>query len=241
MAQENESSAELPEAIVLLKPKKRRKKRDKVTVDSHGWMVTFSDLITLMMTFFVLLFSFNDPNPKTLEAISSSSVGLFSKAESAVTQEVMIQNANSLRKENLEVFLSENAVQNVEISETEEGLIITLPTDIIFEKNSARLTPQAQQTVAKVTGYLRKTQQNIRVEGHTDNAFVPSGRYPDAWSLSLARGYAILKEMLNTGIAPRRMSLVGKGASQPKLSNATAQGQAANRRAEIVVLNPGVL
>lgn len=238
MAQEIESSGEPQEPIVLLKPKKRRRKKEKAAFDSTAWMVTFSDLITLMMTFFVLLFSFNSPNPKTVEAISSSGVGLFSKAQSAVSQPVAIQNANSLVRENLEVFLSENEVQNVAISETEEGLIITLPTDIVFEKNSAQLTEKAQQNIATITRYLRKTQQDIRVEGHTDNAFQPTRRYRDAWNLSLARGYAILKEMLNTGIAPKRMSLVGKGASQPKLSNATAQGRAANRRAEIVVLNP---
>lgn len=238
MAQENESSTELQQKIILLKPKKHKKKKDDDAFDPNAWMVTFSDLITLMMTFFVLLFSFNDPNPKTLDAISSSGVGLFSQAQSAVTQKVMIQNANSLMKENLEVFLSENEVQNVEVSQTEEGLLITLPTDIIFEKNSAHLTEKAKQTIAKVTRYLRKTQQAIRVEGHTDNVFTPNDRYRDVWSLSLARGHAILQEMLKTGIAPHRMSLVGRGSSQPKLSNATAKGRTANRRAEIVVLGP---
>lgn len=237
MAQEIESSGEPQEPIVLLKPKKRRKKKEKVAFDATAWMVTFSDLIILMMTFFVLLFSFNVANPKVLEAISSSGAGLFSKAESAVIQPVTIQSANSLVRENLEVFLSENKVQNVEISETAEGLIVTLPADIVFEKNSAELTEKAKKNIATITRYLRKTQQDIRVEGHTDNAFQPTRRYSDAWNLSLARGYAILKEMLNMGIAPKRMSLVGKGASQPKVSNATPQGRAANRRAEIVVLN----
>ncbi len=238
MAQENERSTELQEEIKLLKPTKRKKKEEKEKFDPNGWMITFSDLITLMMTFFVLLFSFNEPNPKKLDAISSSAPGLFSLAESAISQPVPIQEANSLVKENLEIFLSENNVKNVEISQDAEGLLITLPTDIIFEKNSAYLSEKSKRIIQRVTSYLNKTNHLIRVEGHTDNTLFNTKGQQDAWGLSLKRAHAILQEMLKAGMNPKRLALVGKGDSQPKLSNADQKGREANRRVEIVVLNP---
>ncbi|MBF0288292.1 MAG: flagellar motor protein MotB [SAR324 cluster bacterium] len=237
MAQENERSTELQEEIKLLKPSKRKKKEDENGFDPNGWMITFSDLITLMMTFFVLLFSFNEPNPSKLDAVSSSAPGLFSLSESALSQAVPIQEANSLLKENLEIFLSENNVKNVDLSQGNEGLLITLPTDIIFEKNSAYLSEKSKRIIQRVTNYLNKTQHQIRVEGHTDNTPVNTKDDQDSWGLSLSRAHAILQEMLKAGMNPKRLALVGKGDAQPKFSNADSKGRDANRRVEIVVFN----
>ncbi len=236
MAQENESSRDAQEEIILLKPTKRKKKNAESSFDPNAWMVTFSDLITLMMTFFVLLFSFNDPNPKTLAAISNDAPGLFSLAQSAVSQPISTQNANSLMKENLEIFLSENNIQNVEVTQTEEGLLVTLPTDLSFEKDSAQLNEKAKKAIESITKYLNKTKHQVRVEGHTNNVFAPSQSYRDVWDLSIDRGHTVLQEMLKYKISPQRMSLTGKGASQPKFSNATPQGRAVNQRVEIVIL-----
>ncbi|MBF0280586.1 MAG: flagellar motor protein MotB [SAR324 cluster bacterium] len=238
MAQENESSRESQEEIILLKPTKRKKKKSEASFDPNAWMVTFSDLITLMMTFFVLLFSFNDPNPKELDAISTSAPGLFSLAQSAVSQPIAIQNANSLMKENLEIFLSENSIQNIEVSQTGEGLLITLPTDLTFEKEGAELNEKSRKAIETITRYLNKTKNEIRVEGHTNNLFTPNQRYRDVWDLSLDRAHAVLQEMLKHKISPQRLSLVGKGASQPKFSNSTERGQTVNQRVEIVILGP---
>ncbi len=237
MAQENESSSEAQKEIELIRPSKPKKKKKEKSLDPNMWMVTFSDLITLMMTFFVLLFSFNEPNPKHLEAISSNAPGLFNLSESAVTQPISVLRANSLVRENLEIFLSENSVRNVEIVQTDEGLILTLPADIIFEQNSDRIGQQAIQTIGKIASFLNKTGHDIRIEGHTDNNFTPSPQFPDVWEMSQSRAYNVLQAMLKTGVAPDRLSLVGKGASQPKVSNATPQGQRVNRRVEIVILN----
>ena len=238
MAQEIESTADSQEEVVLLGTAKKDEDEEE-GLDPNAWMLTFSDLITLMMTFFVLLFSFNDPNPKEVEAISNNAPGLFSHSESAVSQPVAILNANSLVKENIEIFLSENNVTNVEVTEDQEGLIITLPADIIFAKNNRRLSAKAKATIQKITSYLKKTTHDIRVEGHTDNAFQPGRKYQDAWDLSLDRGNEVLKTMLGAGIDPKRLSLVGKGAASPRFSNNTKGGRQGNRRVEIRILNPG--
>jgi len=86
--------------------------------------------------------------------------------------------------------------------------------------------------------FLIKTGHDIRVEGHTDNSIIRGSKYRDHWALSLARARNVLNIMLNVGIQPRRLSLVGKGASSPKRSNKKASGRRINRRVEIVILNP---
>jgi len=236
LAQENESTTVAVEEIRRPKPSKRKRKEKEKEFDANAWMVTFGDLITLMMTFFVLLYSLNDPNPKTIEALSNSSPGLFSLSQAAIRQEINIQESNSLQKENLEIFLSENNIENIDVSQNEEGLLITLPTDLVFQKDSALLGDESKIIIQKITSYLKKTELNIRVEGHTDSGFVPNNRYTDTWALSLDRAHSILQEMLKTGIPPKRLSLVGKGSTQPKFTNLNETGRSKNRRVEIVVL-----
>lgn len=217
--------------------KKKRKKKTVKKVNPHAWMVTFSDLITLMMTFFILLYTFNDPNPEKLETIAAPTPGLLNMAESAFSEPISVLRANSLIKENIQVFLSENSIRNVEVSQRDEGLIVTIPTDILFEKDSDELNGEAKEILHKIASYLNKTGYHIRVEGHTDNRAIQSARFQDHWELSLARAYNGLQEMLKAGIAPVRLSLVGKGVSQPRFSNKSAEGRRLNRRLELIILN----
>ena len=108
--------------------------------------------------------------------------------------------------------------------------------DLSFEKESAHLNEKTEKAIESITKYLNKTNHEIRVEGHTNNVFTPSRSYRDVWDLSLDRGHTVLQEMLKHKISPQRMSLVGKGTSQPKISNATPKGRAVNQRVEIVIL-----
>lgn len=234
MAQEIESSVEPKKEIEPLKPKKRKKKKGK-DFDPNAWMVTFSDLITLMMTFFVLLFSFNEVGSAKLESLTSEDQGLLNVSKNMPIRDVQVIRANSLTRENLEVFLSESQVQQVEVSQTEEGLLVTIPSDILFARNSHRLPPQAVKTVRDIAGYLAKTQHIVRIEGHAAQDFRPSSQYPDAWSLSLARAGSVLREFVEAGVSEKRMSLNGRGNTKPKYENAPAQD---NRRVEIVIMDP---
>ncbi|MBF0352437.1 MAG: flagellar motor protein MotB [SAR324 cluster bacterium] len=239
MAQDHERSAPVLEETVQVPVKKEKKKKKSGNeLDPNAWMVTFSDLITLMMTFFVLLYSFNDPNPKSQQSsLSSMEPGFFSMYESRSTDEIRILRANSILKESLEVFLSEHSVRNVELSQSDEGLIVTIPADIVFARNSALLSASAKQTIHQIARYLNKTGHMIRIEGHTDTTPVRSSKYRDSWDLSLARAQSVLKEMLNVGVSPAKLSLTGKGDSQPKASNQTPKGRRTNSRVEIVILN----
>ena len=85
--------------------------------------------------------------------------------------------------------------------------------------------------------YLRFSDHNIRVVGHTDNREYSSVTYPSAWELSLARAQTILVNLTRQGVPESRMSLVGYGPARPRFDNISRLGRARNRRVEIVILN----
>lgn len=124
----------------------------------------------------------------------------------------------------------------MDITQTEEGLIVVIPADTLFSEKSVALRQSAKQVIQKIARYLNKTDYNLRIESHTDSSPVRSGRYRNNLELSLGRAHRILNEILEMKVNPMRLSLVGKGDSQPKASNETGPGRRLNRRIEIVIL-----
>ncbi len=231
MAQETNLEAEDTEESKTKKKIFKKKKDEEEGLDPNAWMVTFSDLITLMMTFFVLLFAFNDPNPKESQDSSSETQGLF--ATSPPTFQLQEYQAQTRIRKNLEIFLAKQAIQKIQLEHSDQGLIIKLPAEILFPKKQATLTKKAIQTLQPLVAHLQKTtKRHVRIEGHTDNAQFEE--VPDVWLLSLQRSRAVLEFFLKHNMSPKRLSLVGKGDSEPEVKMPHEK----NRRVEIILLNP---
>ena len=125
----------------------------------------------------------------------------------------------------------------MDVSQEEQGLVITIPSQALFAPSAARLTEQARKRLAQVSEVLRFTRHDIRVVGHSDDRESAGGASADGWGLSLARAHAVLQELIANRITESRMSLNGFGPSRPRFDNRSAAGRARNRRVEIVILN----
>jgi chemotaxis protein MotB len=201
--------------------------------DPDAWMVTFSDLLNLLMTFFVLIFATQDPVKEKLQEAFGQQSGVFGLFRRSFLEEVTAVPRVEVSQDRLQVLLDEVGAPDIEVTQEERGLVVTLPTDAYFEPGSTRLDQRALGRIAVLSQYLRYSSHQIRVEGHTDNREYQT--YPSGWELSLARAHSVLDALRARGIPEGRLSLVGYGPSRPRFDNSSRVGRARNRRVEIVI------
>ena len=142
-------------------------------------------------------------------------------------------------KQELESLLKDEVTsQKVRITEDSRGLTISLAEAGFFDSGSAIMHAESLSVVDRIAGTMRPLQYNVRVEGHTDNTPIHTAQFPSNWELSTARATFVLQYLISTtGTSPQRLSAVGYGEYRPVNSNASAEGRAANRRVDLVVLN----
>lgn len=124
------------------------------------------------------------------------------------------------------------------ISRLKDQLKVTVASEILFPSGSAELSQEGVDVLRKVASAVNKSQDEVRVEGHTDNVPIAPALgqyYPSNWELSTARAAVAVRALEATGMVPAsRLCAVGYGDSRPLAPNDDAEGQAKNRRVEIV-------
>jgi len=207
--------------------------------DPDAWMVTFSDLLTLLMTFFVLIFASQDPVKEKMFEAFGQATGVFGMFRTSFFERVTAVPRQDISQDRVEVFLQEVGAVDINVTQEERGLVITLPANALFRPGSSVLTRTAIQRIAKLAQFLKFTRHMIRVEGHTDNLELRGGVAGSAWDLSVERAHAVLLRLVLGKIVESRLSVVGYGPSRPKFSNTFRKGRQRNRRVELVILNRG--
>jgi chemotaxis protein MotB len=126
----------------------------------------------------------------------------------------------------------------VSVTQTREGIVVSLRELGFFSSGSTSLEPAAISTLGSFAGVAGPLQARIRIEGHTDNVPIHNGRFDSNWELSTARATEITKLFITKyGIAAQRLSASGYGEYYPVASNDTPQGRSANRRVDLVILS----
>ena len=217
--------------------------------------MTYGDMTTLLLTFFILMFTTAEIEGKDLQLILSAfkgSLGMFTggmtlsegilaelgqQVESLPAKEKGDQLAKS------SIFQPEVKSRNVKVTEDERGIIISLVADAFYVSGSAELTPEGREVIDKMGGFLSDddfSDNDIRVEGHTDNSPVsprsPSYElYPSNWELSAARAVKIVRILNeNYGINGKSLEAIGRGEYQPVETNDIEVGRAFQR---ILIVN----
>jgi chemotaxis protein MotB len=141
-------------------------------------------------------------------------------------------------KNQLETMLKGELAKNtLRISEDARGVTVSLAEAGFFGPGSAVINPDALSVVERIAATLRPLPYNLRVEGHTDNTPIHTAQFPSNWELSTSRATYLLQYLISSAkIPPQRLSAVGYGEYRPVASNETAEGRAANRRVDVVVL-----
>lgn len=224
---------------------KKRKDEDEPGVPA--WMVTYGDMMTLLLTFFVLLLSFSSiQESKFHEAIGSlqAAMGVMNTSQYVLeTQAPPLPTDVSRARQQLraqmkkiEDYLKSAGLDgNVEVLPTWEGFVIRLDNPLLFDTGSADLKPEANGIMDAIISLLSQMDYELRIEGHTDNVPIHNQRFPSNWELSTTRALSVLKAVNRRGIDPTRLSASGYGEFKPLVPNDSDENRQRNRRVEIHV------
>jgi len=243
------------------------RKEEPEKENSERWLLTYSDMITLLMLFFIVLYSMSSADAGKVQKLSQELQSVLAGGNWGIfesmgrTQNRGIDNfsgragvgsKNPYETKNTqqikvmthanELFKPEIQSKYLQVTMDERGLVITLTGDVFFEGGSAHLEDTTRPILDKVAVLLKAVPNFIRIEGHTDNSRVsyvkPGEKYDSNWDLSSARSINILRYLTETdGVDPRRMSAVAFGEFRPIDDNNIPEGRAYNRRVDIVILN----
>ncbi len=211
----------------------------KGEADAEDWLTTYADVITLMLTLFVLLFSYSKVDQKKFEQLKQSiNKELLKKDEKTMFEQV--------EKNVKNIFESSSMGNKVLISSDPKGLKIELNSSALYDLGSADIKPEMLKELRELAHTINTLRINfpnylVEVEGHTDNIPINTPQYPSNWELSTNRATNIVRLFIEEGIPPNRLRAAGYADSRPKLSNIDSDGnsipqnQAANRRVVIFV------
>jgi chemotaxis protein MotB len=223
---------------------KKQRKPKKVEEGAPLWMTTYSDMVTLLLTFFVLLLSFSTVEKKKFEEALVSikdAMGILEKQMSVVQKPVDKIVSPQIRFENS----VERAVKNLqeipelrdEISfeKDDEGVHVRISNPLLFNSGEAELRTSSRSVLDTVGSVLAENIYKIVIEGHTDNVPINNDDYHSNWELSAARAVSLVEYFIGSGMAPHRFQAVAYGEYQPLAENTTNEGRATNRRVEIFI------
>ena len=223
--------------------------------EQASWLVVFADMMTLLLVFFILLYtlsSFETGKYKT--AISKVKTQLENDSELTAFAELMelpdtldtqivIEDITGLRsrKENLirdiKKFSAPGGKTNAIATHVLKGkIIVRVKGKALFQSSKAELNIDALPMLDEIVKVLFDyPEYNINIKGHTDDIPISTEKFPSNWELSAIRATSVLKHLIKRGIKSERVTATGYGKIMPLLPNDTEEHRAINRRVEFVL------
>jgi chemotaxis protein MotB len=230
-----------------------RKKKEECKAPP-AWLTSFGDLMSLLLTFFILLYSMStislEKFYQAIKGIIEAFGGHYVIYEQRVIngKNVPVQMPNMYPKmrtrERIEKKLHEirQMLQRLgiksEVAKFGTSIRLRINTDKLFPPGEDRPYPQAIPIIMEICRKLKELDLPLTIEGFTDNTPIHNKRFPSNWELSAARATAILRLFIQCGYDPKKLSAAGCGPYHPIAPNTTPEGRAKNRRIEIVIHLP---
>ncbi|WP_142414813.1 OmpA family protein [Hathewaya massiliensis] len=236
-----------------------RKKAKEDDIDTNSWLGTYSDTITLLLTFFVLLYSYSSVDAQKFQQISSALQGVFNGKNSNQILDFNMNNGevpvvgsqNESNGKNIDA--SENVKATYEklqkqvkdekldkylkIKVDSRGYIFEIKDKILFETGKADLKPDSIPVLDFITKYIEKIPNEIIIEGHTDNVPISNYKYKDNIDLSSDRANNVTRFFINNKkVDPKRIRPMGLGEYHPIVPNNSDSNRAKNRRVNVLIV-----
>ncbi|HWO95363.1 MAG TPA: flagellar motor protein MotB [Bacillus sp. (in: firmicutes)] len=242
--------------------KKHRHNNHEEHVD-ESWLIPYADLLTLLLALFIVLFSMSNIDAmkfkQAANALNSSfngGTGIFEYPSAIPPEQPLSSNkeedregsANTEKKALQEVqqkvngyIESRDLTGKLKTSLTDEGLLITILDNVLFDSGVAEIRPADRQLAKEISQLLvMETPKNVIISGHTDNIPIRNRYFESNWDLSVMRAVNFMKALLeNQNLNPALFSAKGYGEYKPIATNSTEEGRLKNRRVEILIVPNG--
>lgn len=227
---------------------RRKRKKDDGHENLERWLLTYADLITLLLAFFIVMYSMSRIDAKRFGKMAEALNGVLKGGTTVfkhLNDEDVLKGHGLLKLGDLQMIQKqiEERFENLQRPEevrteiTERGLVVHIMESALFREGSAHLEPRAMDIMDVVYEKIAGLPNHIRVEGHTDDRPINTPVYPSNWELSTARATQVVRYFIeNYGMAPDRVSALGYGEYRPVLPNNSIENRAQNRRVDIVIL-----
>lgn len=225
---------------------RRRGKGDDV--ETGSWLDTYADTITLLLTFFILLYSISAVDSQKLSKLSKalqSSLGgstSIEKLENIEDLKVGVGKSN-LEKEDLakkvnKAVQDNNLQDSVKVREEDRGIVLQLDENILYDSGRADLKETSIKALDTITKLVKDMDNDVLVEGHTDNIPIHNSEYASNWELSTARAVSVVRYFVeNKEVPPTRFAVKGYAEFRPLVDNDTPENRSTNRRVDILIVD----
>ncbi len=205
-------------------PKPRRVAEDNI----DSWLMSYADMITLLLCFFIIFVSVSVPKQDKITEIADGMSGKFG----AVMHTTPFKDAvNSMRL----VVEKNELYRDVAIENSISGMAMELASGKFFKQGSAEFDVTNKPALDELISILRKSDLvnfSIIIESHTDDSATGNGLYPTNWELSAARAAKIARMMVDAGFPPAQLQAIGLAESHPKVPNRDKDGNVIARNQE---------
>ncbi len=221
--------------------------------DEATWLVTYADLMTILLVFFVLLYSlasFEKEKYKTkVETIigqleqNQKPNGILLDMSKDTDRKISLEDITGLRSRERTLFKMVNNLvrktdqnQNITTQFRNGKIIITVSGETLFSSGSAKLNPRALPVFNQMIQIFDKfPEYTVNIKGHTDNIPISTPVFPSNWELSAIRATTVLRYLISMGMRPQRLTATGYGDIMPRVPNTTDKNREKNRRVEFVL------
>ncbi|MBF0228299.1 MAG: OmpA family protein [Desulfamplus sp.] len=223
--------------------------------DDAGWLVTYADLVTLLLVFFVLLYSISsNEQAKAISALKtiksqmeansffSEYVDMFDfpdygNQQISLDERIGLSSRQDSLIRDVNKFIAQNNDSNDLTTFVRMGkIVIRLDGNYVFEQGTAEINkgfiPLLQRLLDIMYDY---PDYILNIKGHTDDTPISSEKYESNWELSSARAMEVLKYLIRNGVEPERLTATGYGSTLPLVSNSSQENREKNRRVEFVL------
>jgi chemotaxis protein MotB len=223
------------------------------------WLVTYADMVTLLLAVFIVLYALSDTNVRKFTAFAQSvsaafstdvfqgnqavtittgadsapSVGTFDSGSGAISSDFKAVNASIS-----DYVIGKGLDGQVSVDQVPEGIAIRIKDALLFQPGRAALDAGSSEVLQRISGTLQGYPNHIRIEGNTDDVAPTGPFYTDNWHLSTARALAVLDVLVQAGIDPARLAATGRAQFNPLGANTSEANRATNRRVDILILYP---
>lgn len=226
------------------------------------WLVSYADFITLLFSFFVVMYAISTLNEGKYKILSDSLVQAFRHDRVVTAQTTGLAPINRttqspmrpaprpreiVRRQQEQKLLAIAAkitdalralMQSgqVKLTQLPQGLAVEINASVLFAPAQATIQPEVIDSLVDVAHTLAGVDNVVHIEGHTDNLPIQTSIYPSNWELSGARASSVVRLFADNGVAPSRLRAVGFAENRPIDTNATAEGRQHNRRVTLLIL-----
>ncbi len=238
-----------------------RKKFVEENENHERWLISYADFITLLFAFFVVMYAISVLNEGKYKVFAESLDAAFAGKDTVVVympaptatlsapsmptalerrrEQALRREREAMKKlaQELSATLAPLVKEGkVRVTQNSIGVSVEINASILFDPGEALLAPESDQALRALGVLLAKDTHAIQVEGHTDDTGIATSVYPSNWELSAVRASSVVRLFIDTGVAPARLTALGRADNMPVASNDTPEGKARNRRVAVTIL-----